>query len=233
MKILALDSSSLVASVAVMEDKKLLGEYNVNNGLTHSKNLMPMLTELMKTLGLKPSDIDIYAASIGPGSFTGIRIGVTSIKAMAYATGKPVVSVPTLDALAYNAEGFDGVICPIMDARNNQVYTAAYRYEDGRQVRLTEYMGVPVPELVEILKGMDSKITFLGDGVYVHRDFLSGSLLDKCFFVPEINMMQRGASVAYAAFNDALEGKLQDAFSMLPFYLRKSQAERELENKSI
>ncbi|HEX9062575.1 MAG TPA: tRNA (adenosine(37)-N6)-threonylcarbamoyltransferase complex dimerization subunit type 1 TsaB, partial [Clostridia bacterium] len=124
MKILALDSSSLVASVAITEDKKLLGEYNVNNGLTHSKNLMPMLTELMKTLGLKPSDIDMYAASIGPGSFTGIRIGVTSIKAMAYATGKPVASVPTLDALAYNAEGFDGVICPIMDARNNQVYTA-------------------------------------------------------------------------------------------------------------
>ena len=176
MKILAVDTSGPVDAVAVAEDTIMLGEYNINHKRAHSQKLAPMISHILGELGLKPGDIDIYAASIGPGSFTGLRIGITTVKAMAYAAGKPVISVPTLDALAYNISVCDWLICPIIDARNNQVYTAMYKWENGIQKKITEYMGIDVIELISLAGSRNSKVIFNGDGVNIHRTALKREL---------------------------------------------------------
>ena len=232
MKVLAVDTSASVAAVAVMEDYRLLGEYIINHKKTHSQKLMPMIHEMMNNLDLKPGDIDLYAASVGPGSFTGLRIGVTTVKAMAYAAGRPVASVPTLDALAYNIPVSEFIICPMMDARNRQVYTALYTWKEGRLKRLTEHMGVPVEELLEIIRQKDGKIMFNGDAAPLYEDFFKKELGDRCEIAPAGLILQRASSVAHAAIINASEGLTENCFDMIPFYLRKSQAEREYDKKS-
>lgn len=231
MKVLAVDTSSTVAAVAIIEDEMLLGEYFINNKKTHSQKLMPMIKELMDSLGLIPEDIDIYAASVGPGSFTGLRIGVTSIKAMAYALEKPVISVPTLDALAYNAQDSSALICPIMDARNNQVYTALYRFVDKGISRESEYMALPIEELMHMLINTGKKICFVGDGVDRHKEYLHNELGEKCSFAPHNLILNKASSVAQLALISAKAGKLENPVDMVPFYLRKSQAEQEYDRR--
>lgn len=231
MKVLAIDTSTVVAAVALMDDEKLLGEYSINNKKTHSQKLMVMIDEIMKDLDIKPSEIDVFAASIGPGSFTGLRIGVTTAKAMAYATSKPVVGVPTLDALAYNIVTSEFIICPILDARNSQVFTALYEVKGKRFERITEYMGIPVSELVQIIVQNNKKVIFTGDAINLHKDYFKSELEENCEFAPLGNRLQRGASVAELALMMAKEGKFTSSFELVPFYLRKSQAERELEKK--
>ncbi|MCR4436222.1 MAG: tRNA (adenosine(37)-N6)-threonylcarbamoyltransferase complex dimerization subunit type 1 TsaB [Clostridiales bacterium] len=232
MKILAVDTSSTAASVAIVENTKLMAEYTLNHAKTHSQKLMPMVKELMDELGLKPEDVDIYAASSGPGSFTGLRIGITTVKALAYATQKPVVSVPTLDALAYNIPLTDSIICPVMDARNNQVYTALYKWEKNIQVKVTEYMGIDIMELLNLIKGRNQKVLFLGDAVHTHCELLKKELPEKCGFAQENLWIPRASSVGSAAFLKAAAGKLESCFDMVPFYLRKSQAEREFDKRA-
>ena len=231
MKILAVDTSSSVAAVAIMDERELLGEFILNHKKTHSQKLVPMIDVIMKNLGVCPEDIDVYAASSGPGSFTGLRIGITTIKAMAFAAEKPVVSVPALDALAYNVPNTEALVCPMMDARNNQVYTALYKFGNGMQVNVSEYMGVPVQELVQIIRGKNSDVLFVGDGVLIHKEYLKSELGLRCHFAPQYLLRQRASSVAQLALYKAAEGKLENCFDMVPFYLRKSQAERELEKK--
>lgn len=231
MKVLAIDTSTAVAAVALMDDEKLLGEYSINNKKTHSQKLMVMIDEIMKNLDIRPSDIDVFAASIGPGSFTGLRIGVTTAKAMAYATNKPVVGVPTLDSLAYNIVTSNFIICPILDARNSQVFTALYEISDKKLDRLTEYMGIPVSELVNIIRQKGKKVIFIGDAIHLHKEYFKSELGENCEFAPLGNRLQRGASVAELALMMAKEGKVTSSFELVPFYLRKSQAERELEKK--
>lgn len=231
MKVLAVDTSSSVAAVAVMDGLQLLGEYSLNHRKTHSQKLMPMVKELLDSLELKPEDIDLYAASSGPGSFTGLRIGITTVKAIAYAVGKPVASVPTLDALAFNMALSDKLICPMLDARNQQVYTAVYRWEKQAPVKLTEYMGIHIRELAELVKGKNQAAVFLGDAAELHKDLLRSELGEHFDLAPANLQLQRGASVAQAALYMAAQGMLENCFDMVPFYLRKSQAERELEKK--
>ncbi|NTV89548.1 MAG: tRNA (adenosine(37)-N6)-threonylcarbamoyltransferase complex dimerization subunit type 1 TsaB [Clostridiales bacterium] len=226
MKVLAVDTSSTVAAVAVMEDGVLRGEYSLNNGLTHSQRLMPMVEELLSSLGLKPGDIDIYAASSGPGSFTGLRIGITTIKAMAYAGNKPVVSVPTLDALACGLPFFNGLVCPIMDARNRQVFTALYKPE-----RISGYLGITVEELVALILEKNMDVVFTGDAVSIHRKYLTEALGARCHFAPPALMLHRAAAVAQLAAELAAEGKTESCYDLEPFYLRKPQAEREYDKK--
>lgn len=233
MKVLAVDTSASVAAVAVMDNETLLGEYILNHKKTHSQKLMPVINDIMKNLEIGPSDIDIYAASSGPGSFTGLRIGITTIKAIAYAAQKPVVSVPTLDSLAYNVPLYESLVCPIMDARNNQVFTAVYKWEKNIPVNITEYMGIPISELVDIIKGKNKKVVFVGDAVDMHREFLMKELQDKCEFAPGNILLQKASSVAQIALYRASQGILENCFDMVPFYLRKSQAEREYEKKVI
>ncbi|MDQ2086215.1 tRNA (adenosine(37)-N6)-threonylcarbamoyltransferase complex dimerization subunit type 1 TsaB [Herbivorax sp. ANBcel31] len=231
MKILAVDTSTLVAAVSVMEDERLLGEYIVNHKKTHSQRLMPMIKGLLDELELKPTDIDIFAASTGPGSFTGLRIGVTTIKTMAYAVSKSLVGVPTLDSLAYNILMRSFIICPIMDARNNQVYTALYEWNDDRQERISDYLALPVDELADIIEKKDKKVVFVGDGVDIHKDFFKKRLKDNCEFALGNMRLQRASAVAGIAYLKAKEGNIESSFEMVPFYLRKSQAERMYEKK--
>lgn len=233
MKVLAVDTSSSVAAVAVLDERELLGEFILNNKKTHSQKLVIMIDTIMQNLGLTPQDIDIYAASSGPGSFTGLRIGITTVKAMAYAANKPVISIPALDALAFNVPDTEALVCPMMDARNNQVYTALYGREKGRQVNITEYMGVPVSELIQIIKGKNRDVLFVGDGVLLHTEYLKSELGPRCHFPPSYLLQQRASSVAQLALFKADEGMLESCFDMVPFYLRKSQAERELDKKKL
>lgn len=231
MKILAIDTSTAVAAVALMDDEKLLGEYTINNKKTHSQKLMVLIKEMLDNLEVKPSDIDVFAASIGPGSFTGLRIGVTTAKAMAYATAKPVIGVPTLDALAYNVVTSSFIICPILDARNNQVFTALYEVKDKMPERITEYLGIPVSELVQMIKEKNKKVIFTGDAIDLHKTYFMSKLGENCEFAPLADKLQRAASVAEIALKKVKEGKFESSFELVPFYLRKSQAERELEKK--
>lgn len=230
MRILAVDTATNIASVAITEDDTIIGEYSCNKGKTHSQRLMPMVSHLLETTGLSAAEFDAYAASVGPGSFTGLRIGVTTIKAMAYAAQKPVISVHTLDALAYNLPLSHDLICPVLDARNSQVFTAVYRFIDSKLDRLTDYLGVHVSELAGILKQMEGDVSFLGDASKLHKDFFTAQLGDRVKLVPGNCQLPRAASVALRAYDLYLQGEQESCFDAVPFYLRKSQAEREKEN---
>lgn len=233
MRILAVDTSTNVASAAILEDQVIIGEYNCNRGKTHSQRLMPMVQHLMETTGLSVNDIDAFSASIGPGSFTGLRIGVTTIKAMAFAAEKSVISVHTLDALAYNLPFAENLICPMIDARNNQVFTAIYRFIGDKLERLTDYMGIPVTELADILRKMEGDTVFLGDACNMHRDYFVSELGNRVKIAPPGTALAKASSVAILAGKAYSEGKLESCYDMVPFYLRKSQAERERENQKV
>ncbi|AEY64774.1 tRNA (adenosine(37)-N6)-threonylcarbamoyltransferase complex dimerization subunit type 1 TsaB [Clostridium sp. BNL1100] len=233
MRILAVDTSTNVASAAILEDDTIIGEYNCNRGKTHSQRLMPMVQHLMETVGLTVSDIDAFSASIGPGSFTGLRIGVTTVKAMAFAAEKPVISVHTLDALAYNIPFAENLICPMIDARNNQVFTAIYRFIGNKLERLTDYMGIPVKELADVLRSMEGDTVFLGDACIMHRDYFVSELGNRVKIAPPGTALAKASSVAILAGKAYREGKLESCYDMVPFYLRKSQAERERENQKV
>jgi tRNA threonylcarbamoyladenosine biosynthesis protein TsaB len=227
MKVLAVDTSAQIASVAVVDESGLIGEFTLNHGKTHSQMLIHMIAELLSKLEMSPKDIDLFAVSIGPGSFTGLRIGVTSVKSMAYALDKPVIGVSTLDALAYGIRSKERIICPMMDARNNYVFTALYKWENRKQIKLTEYMWVNVSDLIKQLKEKNSKIIFNGDAANMHKDLLEAELGEACEFAPENLMLQMGSSVAYIALKKAAKGMKESCYDLVPFYLRKSQAERE------
>lgn len=234
MKALAIDTSTSMAGIAVVDEQGILAEYLLKDMKTHSQKLVPMLQEVLKSLKLAPSDIDIYAAVTGPGSFTGLRIGVTTVKALTYALQKPAVGIPSLDALA-NAVGCpeDTIICPMMDARNNQVYTALYKFHNGILENLTGYMGVHISELVRQLeqKYDAARILFTGDGVMLHKDFLKIELNTRCTFMPDFMLQQMAASAAQLAIPAAMRGETVDSMELTPFYLRPSQAEREYDKK--
>lgn len=230
MRALAIDTSTAMAGIAVLDENGLQAEYLLRDMKTHSQKLVPMLDEVLKSLQLNPADIDVYAAVTGPGSFTGLRIGVTTIKSLAYAMNKPTVGIPSLDALANAAAAPEGtIICPIMDARNNQVYTALYKYQSGLMMNLSGYMGVHISELVGQIeeKYGDVRILFTGDGVILHRDFLKIELNDRCTFVPDFMLQQMAASAAQLALSKALCGETISCIELMPYYLRPSQAERE------
>ncbi len=230
MKILAVDSSSLVASVALVEDEVLLGEITLNYKKKHSEKLVPMIQQLLEHIELTPDNIDLFAAATGPGSFTGLRIGIMTVKSMAYAVDKPVAGVTTLDALAYNVHHFDGIICPIIDARNNQVYSALYRY-GGTLENISGYMADDISIIISMINNYGSNVVFVGDAVWLHKDRIIRQLGGKAKFVPGNLTVPRASSVAHLAYKKALRNETMKSFDLVPFYLRKSQAERMLEEK--
>jgi len=233
LKILAIDSSGNVASVAVLEDEKLLGEMSTNYKKTHSQTLLPMIHQLCQMIDLDLNSLDYIATASGPGSFTGLRIGASTAKGLAFALNKPVVAVPTLDGLAYNIVYSDHLICPIMDARRNQVYTAYYLWEEDSLKRQSEYMAIDIENCLEKVKVYNRPVIFLGDAVPVYKETIKEKMEDvKYFFAPPSCNMQRAASVGSLAFVYVREGKIQSAMEFVPFYLRKSQAEREYEEKN-
>ena len=213
MRILALDSSGLVASVAIMEEEQTIAEYTVNYKKTHSQTLLPMLDEIVKMTEMDLNTIDAIAIAGGPGS--------------GLALGKPLIHVPTLEGLACNLYGCSSLICPIMDARRNQVYTGVYRLnESGLQV-VKEQMAIDVGVLAEQLNALGEAVTFLGDGVPVYREQLEEKLTVPFAFAPANMNRQRAASVGLRGFQYYREGRMETAAEHQPDYLRVSQAERE------
>ena len=231
MKILALDSSGLVASVAVTEDDNLLGEYTINYKKTHSQTLLPMLDEVAKMIELDLKTVDAIAVSAGPGSFTGLRIGSATAKGLALALDKKIVSVPTVDALAYNIWNCTDVICPLMDARRQQTYTGLYTFEDGRMQTLLPQCVVQIEEIINKVNDMGKPVVFLGDGVPVFADFIAQHCKVPYQYAPAHCNKQRAASVAALGAILYGEGKAEPAAEHKPDYLRKSQAEREREER--
>lgn len=231
MKILALESSGLVASVAVMEDQKMIGEFTTNFKKTHSQTLLPMLDELIKTLDMELSDIDAIAVSKGPGSFTGLRIGSATAKGLGLALNKPLIPVPTVDALAYNLCGTAHLICPMMDARRQQVYTGLYAFENGHFKVILPQRAVPVEEIIDEINQRGRSVIFLGDGVPVYKTLIESSVKTEYQFAPAHLAYQRAGALGALAQIYYSEGKIESASAHRPDYLRVSQAERELMEK--
>lgn len=233
MKILGIDSSGLVASVAIVAEENMVAEYTLNHKKTHSTTLMPMLSEVVKTSETDLEAIDAIAIAVGPGSFTGLRIGSSTVKGLAYALNKPIVPVSTTAALAYNLYGFSGVIAPIMDARRNQVYNGLYSFEKGQFVELEKERALGIEELIIELeeKYSDQEVVFLGDGVEPYQKIIEDRMKGKHFYAPAHLSKQRAGSVAVLGKMYYNEGVKESAFSHTPIYLRLSQAERERKEK--
>lgn len=232
MKILALDSSGLVASVALVEDDILVAEYTMNYKKTHSQTLLPMLDEIKKAVNLDLESIDAIAVAAGPGSFTGLRIGSATAKGLGLALQKPLIGVPTVEALAYNLYDTDRdtVICPMMDARRKQVYTGIYSFDTGFHV-IKDQEAIAVKELAQLLNTMEGPVTFLGDGVPVYKEILEEELTVTHFYAPANMNRQRAASVGLLGMQYYKEGKAETAADHKPDYLRVSQAERERQER--
>lgn len=226
MKILALDTTGLAASVALVDENKTIAEFTTNFKKTHSQTIMPMVEQLTKLTELDLNEIDYIACACGPGSFTGLRIGAATAKGLAHALDKKIVPIPTLDALAANMLGSERLVVPIMDARRNQVYSAVYKCSSKIE-KLTDYMACDIDELIEKVLSFGGKAVFLGDGVPVFADKIAqyGSFTT----APVCANMQRAACVGALALERTESAVECGNFEIL--YLRKSQAEREREEK--
>lgn len=233
MKILGLDSSGLAASVALVEDGRLAAEYTTNYKKTHSQTLLPMLDELRRMVELDMNSVDAIATSSGPGSFTGLRIGAATAKGLGLALKKPLVEVPTLEGLAYNLCGTDRLVCPLMDARRNQVYTGVYEFvaeeQDFALRGVIEQCAADINDILDRINALGREVIFLGDGVPVYREAILQRTKVPFGFAPANNNCQRAASVAALGAVYFAQGRTVDAAQHQPEYLRKSQAERERE----
>ena len=223
MKILALDSTATAASVALCEDERLLGEYTIQNGNTHSETLLPMVESLLGFFGLTVGEIDLFAVSTGPGSFTGVRIGVATLKGLAFGQGKCCIGVSTLEALAENLAHTDGLVCPVMNARRKQVYTALFRAKDGKTERLLPDSAIAITELDALLEAYAEPIRLVGDGYDVTLPELTHSVIA----VPDRLRSQSAYSVAQVARRLYAAGTRMTDAELVATYLRPSQAERE------
>lgn len=233
MKILAIDSSGLVASAAIATEEAVLAEYTTNYKKTHSQTLLPMIDEIVRMTETELATLDAIAVTAGPGSFTGLRIGSATAKGLGQALGKPLIAVPTTEVLAWNLCRSGGLICPLMDARRSQVYTGLYRWnkENGTMDCLTAQQAAAVEEVIAEVNRRGEPVTYLGDGADVYQTVLEQKTAVPFFFAPLHMSKQRAASLAVAAFVYAAQGRMQEAASFAPVYLRKSQAEREREEK--
>lgn len=228
MLLLAIESSSLVASIAILSDDQLIGEYTTNFKKTHSQTLLPMMDEVVRMTGVSLDDVDAIVISGGPGSFTGLRIGAATAKGLGLALNKPLVNVPTVDALAFNLYGTEQIICPIMDARRQQVYTGLYTFERDAFKVLAQQKAVGIQEIVEEINTLGQPVIFLGDGVPVNKDYICKHIAVPCSFAPAHLNAQRAGALAALGKRYYEEGRLETADEHVPEYLRLSQAEREL-----
>ena len=226
MLILAFESSAKAASVALVRDGKLISQYSQCSGLTHSRTLLPMAEDMLKNTETDLKDVELLAVAHGPGSFTGVRIGVSTVKGLAWAADKPCVGVSTLEAMAWHGLAKGGLICPVMDARRSQVYNALFEIREGKPVRLTEDRPIALSELAAELRAQDRPAFLIGDGAQLARRFLEAEGV-ACEAAPENLVWQSAWGVAMAAL-DKTPG---NADSLLPVYLRLSQAERERQEK--
>ncbi|MCR5636562.1 MAG: tRNA (adenosine(37)-N6)-threonylcarbamoyltransferase complex dimerization subunit type 1 TsaB [Clostridiales bacterium] len=228
MKILALDSSAVSASAAICDDNKILGEFYTNTGFTHSQTLMPMVESLLNTTQTKLTDIDLFAVCKGPGSFTGLRIGISCIKGMSMALDKPCVGISTLECIAQGGINCKGIICCVMDARCNQVYNALFKSDGKTLTRLCDDRAIALSDLRKELESFCDTVYLFGDGAYVAHSFFCN---DKYVIPSAVNMYQKASSLALCAQIAYNNGVYTSASQLIPNYLRLPQAERELNNK--
>lgn len=227
MKILALESSAVACSAALCEDENLLAQSFQNNGLTHSKTLMPMCRDLLENCGVTLAQVDVVAVAAGPGSFTGLRIGVAAAKGLAWPGNKPCAGVSTLESMAWTIAHMEGAeLCPVMDARRSQVYNARFAVKDGMPIRIAEDRAIGLAELGAELKKVRKPQILVGDGAVLCYNQLRDAGLD-LHLAPTHLRLQSAWGVARAALEQARAGTLTDAAGLTPFYHRLSQAERE------
>ena len=229
MNILGLDTSTMMTTCAVINEDKLLGEYSLNQDMTHSEKLVPMIKEVLDNLNMKVRDIDLYGVACGPGSFTGLRIGVATIKSFAHLFDKPIVGVSTLEALAYNLP-YNEVVVPMIDARRNRVYTGIYTWEDGTIKELMAPDVLPIDELMAKLMDFD-EVVFNGNGTFLYRDTLKSTLGNRVRLATIGQNMCRATSICELAKIKYDKGEVDNYFTLAPEYLRESQAQRELKEK--
>ncbi len=232
MKILSIESSGQVASVAIASEDKILGEYSINHKKTHSETLLPMVDEVVRMTETKLEEIDAIAISKGPGSFTGLRIGSATAKGLGLALDKPIIPVPTVDGLAYNLWGNQSLICPLMDARRRQVYTGIYHFEGDTFVVDEAQKLCLIEEIVESINQKGKPAVFLGDASVLHREFIEEHATVPVSFAPADRREQSAASIALLGKVLYEQGIFESAAAHKPDYLRASQAERELGNKA-
>lgn len=228
MNILAVDTSTAVISVAITDEDKVIAEYSINNLKMHSQKIMVLIDEVLNSCRMTVADIDCFAAATGPGSFTGLRIGISTIKGLGYAANKQVVGISTLDGIAANVFSLCGLICPVIDARNEQVYTAAYKYNEKDRVPICafDYMAVSVSDLCDMLDKTGERVIMTGDACRAYGNKFLQTLGNKCLIAPPHLHLCHASSIASLAWTKATNGETQNADSLLPFYIRQSQAER-------
>ncbi len=230
MTILAMDTSAKAASVCLASEDKIIGEFFIKTSLTHSQTLVPMVEQLCKQSDVPMENIEAVAINAGPGSFTGVRIGVAAAKGIAFQQNLPCVSVSTLESMAYNMLGSDCVVCALMDARCSQVYNAMFRVKRESVERLCDDRAVSMTDLKLDLQKYTDKVVFVGDGAHIAFKSLENSL-ENVFLAPMIRITQTAASVACAAFKQINEGNTLTPAELMPVYLRLPQAQRELNKK--
>ena len=231
MNILGIDASGVAGSVAYIKEGKFVGEYYICDKLTHSQTIMPMLEHMKKILDIDLDKVDAVAVTSGPGSFTGLRIGVTAAKALALALNVPIIGVPTLDVIAHNITYTDSLICPIMDARRNQVYTSLYRWKDKNLEQLMPHDALDMNEYLEVLRGKNEDVIFLGDGIDCYKEKIMEILGERATFAPEFLKLQKASVLLEISREKYEKGEAINAAEFVPLYLRKSQAEREKEER--
>ena len=230
MKLLALDTSAKAASVCVAQEYNIIGEFMINTAVTHSQTLMPMVEQLLKNTSTSFDEIEAIAVNAGPGSFTGVRIGVAAAKGLAFKHSLPCVPVSTLESMAYNYLGACGIVCSVMDARCSQVYNALFRITGDRAERLCDDRAMALGDLQAELAGYDEKILLVGDGAEISFKYLSKSL-SNVILAPANHRVQTASSVALAAFERIKQGITLTPGELMPVYLRLPQAQRELNKK--
>jgi tRNA threonylcarbamoyladenosine biosynthesis protein TsaB len=227
MKILAIETSTMLGGIAIMDDLSgLIAEVRLNVKSTHSERLMTEIAHVLKQAELKVSDIDVFAIAIGPGSFTGLRIGLSTVKGFSYATGKPIVSVPTLEALAWNFPFCRHPVCTMLDARKKEVYSALFKWEDGGFIRLIDEVSIKVNRVLEDIKlSSDKKVVFTGEGAILYRDKIIEVMGNKAIFASPEKIVPSPANVASIGIKKAIKGEFSEPVSLVPFYIRRSEAE--------
>ena len=225
MYILGIDTATRVAGVAVVNEERLIVEKFLNNQKTHSQNLLPMIKQAIEEAGLKPEDLGGIAVTMGPGSFTGLRIGMAAAKSLAQVLNIPLIGISTMETIAYNIVGLPGFICPILDAQKSEVYSAIYYTRDDELTLMEGPYALTIHELVEKFKRHSREVTFLGDAVPVYVNQLSQEMGPKAHFASKINSLPRAAAVAELGFKRIAQGEADDPINLVPAYIRLSEAE--------
>ena len=231
MLVFGIDTCCMAATAALMNTDVMLAQTVISHKKTHSQMMMPQIESMFALSGISPSDVDAFAAAVGPGSFTGVRIGVATAKAMAQASNKPCIAVSTLEALAHASTCFNGIISPILDARRNQVYNALFESDGTKLFRKCDDRALALSELIDELSALGRDVLFMGDGVLVYREEIAEKLGSRAHFAAKVNNLNLGGSVAEIGIEKLKRGEVLSYNALVPQYVRLSQAERDLLNR--